>query len=256
MVAMRANAGQGWGWIAEGWRLFLKAPGIWVVIFLIYMAISIVLSLIPFVGMIAQTLLNPVLIGGLMYGVARLAQGDKLEIGHLFRGFQDQEKLGSLVMLGLVSIAGGVLILLVFIIFLGGGLITGAALEHTGTHAASEAIGGLFVGAGLIMALIVLIVGVLISMALFYSIPLVMLGRQNAWPAIQDSVMACWLNIVPLLIFGLIFMVLAFIAFIPFGLGMLVLLPVAFCAVYSSYQEVFEHGGSSGEGSSGIDLAK
>lgn len=30
--------------------LFVKAPGVWIVMLLIYLAISVVLSLIPFVG--------------------------------------------------------------------------------------------------------------------------------------------------------------------------------------------------------------
>lgn len=30
MNALRVDAGRGWGWIVEGWRLFTKAPGIWI----------------------------------------------------------------------------------------------------------------------------------------------------------------------------------------------------------------------------------
>ena len=63
---MRAEAGRGWGWIVEGWQLFARAPGIWIVILLIYLAISVVLSLIPFVGPLANALLSPVLVGGLL----------------------------------------------------------------------------------------------------------------------------------------------------------------------------------------------
>ena len=32
MNAMRVDAGRGWGWITEGWRLFAGAPGVWIVI--------------------------------------------------------------------------------------------------------------------------------------------------------------------------------------------------------------------------------
>jgi len=68
---------------------------------------------------------------------------------------------------------------------------------------------------------------------------LVMLGGQNAWPAAQDSVAACWINVLPLLVFGLIYLVLAVVAAIPLLLGFLVLGPVTVCAVYASYEEVF-----------------
>jgi uncharacterized membrane protein len=240
MTAIRADAGRGWGWIVEGWQLFARAPGIWIVILLIYLGISVVLSLIPFVGWLAYDLLTPVLVGGMMYGAAALARGETLEITHLFRGFQDQERMGPLVLLGVISLAGYVLMALVVVVFLGGGLIMGAALDSTGAVVPPEAMDGLFAGAGLIALLIIVVIGFVVAMALFYGIPLVMLGGQNAWPAARDSVAACWANVLPLLVFGLIYLVLAVVAAIPFGLGLLILGPVTVGAVYASYRDVFE----------------
>lgn len=240
MTAIRADAGQGWGWIVEGWGLFVKAPGVWIVMLLIYLAISVVLSLVPFVGMIAQALLSPVLVGGMLYGAALQARGETLEIGHLFQGFRDQERMGPLVMLGLISVAGYVLITLVLVMFVGGGMMMGAMMDGASTGMPREAMGGLFVGVGLVAVLIVMTIGLAIAMALFYGVPLVMLAGQNAWPAAQASVAACWINMLPLLVFGLVYMVLAVVAMIPLGLGFLVLLPVTICAVYASYREVFE----------------
>lgn len=250
MTAIRAEAGRGWGWIVEGWQLFAQAPGIWIVILLIYLGISVVLSFIPIVGGLAYMLLSPVLAGGMLYGAAALARGEPLEIAHLFRGFQDQERMGPLVLLGLISLAGYVLMALVAVVFVGGGLMMSAVMDSTGTHMAPEALGGLFAGAGLIVLLVVLTIGFLITMALFYGIPLVMLGGQNAWPAAQDSIVACWANMLPLLVFGLIYLVLGVVAIIPFGLGMLVLGPVTVGAVYASYRDVF------GEASPRVNLAK
>ena len=250
MTAMRVDAGRGWGWLVEGWQLFVRAPGIWIVVMLIYLGISVVLSLIPFVGGLASMLLLPVLAGGMLYGAAALARGEPLEIVHLFRGFQDQERLGPLVLLGAISLAGYALMALVIAVFMGGGLMMGAALDSTGTIVPPEAMGGLFAGAGLIALLIVLTISVLIAMALFYGVPLVMLAGQNAWPAVQDSVAACWINILPLLVFGLIYLVLMVVAVIPFGLGLLILGPVTVGAVYASYREVF------GEAPARVSLAK
>ncbi len=251
MTIIRADAGRGWGWIVEGWQLFTRAPGIWIVILLIYLGISVVLSFIPLVGPLAHALLSPVLVGGMLYGAAALARGENLEIAHLFRGFQDQERMGPLVMLGLISVAGYVLIALVIMVFMGGGLIMGAALDSTGVIVPPEAMGGLLAGAGLVALLIILVIGFLIAMVLFYGTPLVMLGGQSAWPAAQDSVAACWINMLPLLVFGLIYLVLAVAATIPFGLGFLVLGPVTVCAVYASYREVFE-----GRTPSSVSLSK
>jgi uncharacterized membrane protein len=250
MTIIRADAGRGWGWIVEGWQLFTRAPGIWIVILLIYLGISVVLSFIPLVGPLAHALLSPVLVGGMLYGAAALARGENLEIAHLFRGFQDQERMGPLVLLGLISVAGYVLIALVILVFMGGGLIMGAALDSTGAIVPPEAMGGLLAGAGLVALLIILVIGFLIAMTLFYGVPLVMLAGQDAWPAAQDSVAACWINMLPLLVFGLIYLVLAVVAAIPFGLGFLVLGPVTVCAVFASYQDVF------GEAPPRVNLAK
>ena len=240
MTAIRAEAGRGWGWIVEGWQLFAKAPGVWVVILLIYLAISVVLSFIPFIGGLAYMLLSPVLAGGMLYGAAAQARGETLEIGHLFQGFRDQERLGPLVLLGAISLAGYVLMALVVMVFMGGGLVMGATLDSTGVIVPPEAMGGVLAGVGLIVALILIVIGFLIAMALFYGVPLVMLGQQNAWPAAQASIVACWINMLPFLVFGLIYIVLAVVAAIPFGLGFLILGPVTVCAIYASYREVFE----------------
>ncbi|HRD67684.1 MAG TPA: BPSS1780 family membrane protein [Candidatus Competibacter sp.] len=251
MIAMRVDAGRGWSWIVEGWQLFAKAPGIWIIIVLIFMAISVVLSLIPVVGALAYTLLSPVLVGGMLYGAAALERGENLTIAHLFRGFQDQERMGPLVVLGLIGVAGYVAIVLVIVAFVGSGLIMGAVMDSSGAIMPPEAMGGLFAGAGLIVLLIIAVIGVLIATALFYGTPLVMLAGQNAWPAAQDSVAACWINVLPLLVFGLVYMVLAVVAAIPFGLGFLVLGPVTVCAVYASYREIF-----GGRTPPSIDLSK
>ena len=240
MTAIRAEAGRGWGWIVEGWQLFAKAPGVWVVMLLIYLAISVVLSLIPLVGMIAHTLLNPVLAAGMLYGAAAQTRGETLELGHLFQGFRDQERMGPLIMLGLFSVAGGVLMVLLIVLFVGGSVATGVVLDSAGTQVPAEAMGGVLAGVGLIVALILIAIGFLVTMALFYGVPLVMLGRQNAWPAVQASIVACWINMLPFLVFGLIYIVLAVVAAIPFGLGFLILGPVTVCAIYASYREVFE----------------
>jgi len=240
MNAMRVDAGRGWGWIVEGWRLFANAPGIWIVILLIYFGVNFVLSLIPLVGGLAYLLLSPVLMAGVLYGADRQARGETLEIGHLFRGFQDQGRMGPLVLLGLISLAGYVLMGLVAVGFTVGGIATsGMALENLEQDLTPEMIEGLFGIGFMVLMLVELTLWAVIMMAMFYALPLVMLGQQDAWPAVQDSIAACWMNMGPLLIFGLISLVLAFVAIIPFGLGLLILWPVMLCAMYASYREVF-----------------
>ena len=144
MTAMQVDAGRGWGWIVEGWRLFARAPGVWIVILLIYFGINFVLSLIPLIGGLAYLLLSPVLTAGVLYGADAQARGETLEIGHLFRGFQDQQRMRPLVILGLISLAGYALMTLIAVGFIGGGLATGIVLDNAGQDITPEMIEGLF----------------------------------------------------------------------------------------------------------------
>jgi uncharacterized membrane protein len=65
---------------------------------------------------------------------------------------------------------------------------------------------------------------------------------RNAAPleAMKVSFFACLKNIVPFIVYGVILFVLYVIAMIPFGLGMLIMVPVSMGSVYASYVEIFE----------------
>ncbi len=81
------DAGRGWEWITEGFALFKKQPGIWILILIIFIACAAVIHIVPIIGSIAGILLTQVFMGGLMLGTRALDRGESLEIGHLFAGF-------------------------------------------------------------------------------------------------------------------------------------------------------------------------
>src|SRR5512137_424409 len=80
-------AGRGAQWWAEGWRLFVAAPWIWLAITLVFAAIMFALAYIPFVGQLASTLLYPVLAGGALLGARAVDRGEPLTVGTLFACF-------------------------------------------------------------------------------------------------------------------------------------------------------------------------
>ena len=80
-----------------------------------------VCSWIPFVGFVAVYLLTPVLLGGVMLGCAELERGETIEVSHLFAGFR--EKTSSLVVVGLLYLAGSMAILVVVGLMFGFSLI-------------------------------------------------------------------------------------------------------------------------------------
>ena len=48
--AHRVDAGRATAWLSGGWRLFNKAPGVWVAITIVLIVIHLLLAMLPFVG--------------------------------------------------------------------------------------------------------------------------------------------------------------------------------------------------------------
>ncbi|MCW5606406.1 MAG: hypothetical protein KIT18_17825, partial [Burkholderiales bacterium] len=76
-------------------------------------------------------------------------------------------------------------------------------------------------------------------MLIWFAPALIVLHNLTAAEAMKLSFRACWLNVVPFLIYGLVILVLWIVASIPMMLGLLVLVPVLVCSVYASYKDIF-----------------
>ena len=64
------------------------------------------------------------------------------------------------------------------------------------------------------------------------------IGRE-LMAALKESFFGSFRNFVPFLVYGIIMTVLAIIAAIPFGLGMLVWVPLAITSTYAAYRAIF-----------------
>jgi len=224
------GAGQGWTWIAEGFGLFKKAPGIWIAVVVILFVILIVLTLIPLLGALATFLLMPVFIGGLLLGCQALQGGGELELSHLFAGFKEQT--GNLIVLGALAIGGWIIVMLPVVAIAGTGAIL-AVLR--GDAAGIAALGGSFMLAWLVAVALSLP----IYMALWFAPALVVLRGMAPVAAIRESFLGCLKNILPFLVYSIVVMVLGILAAIPLGLGWLVLGPTLIASVYVSYRDIF-----------------
>jgi hypothetical protein len=231
MMGGRAvSAGQGWTWIAEGFGLFKKAPGMWIALVIILFVILIVLAFIPLLGAVATFLLMPLFLAGLMLGCQALQGGGGLEVGHLFAGFK--EHTGNLIVLGALAIGGWIIVMLPVIAIVGAGTIFGML---RGDAAGAAAMGGSFVLAWLVaMAL-----SIPIYMALWFAPALVVLRGLAPVAAVKESFVGCLKNIVPFLIYSIVLLVLGIVAAIPLGLGWLVLGPVVIASIYVSFRDIY-----------------
>jgi uncharacterized membrane protein len=227
------DAGRGISWWSEGWALFMRNAGLWIVLALILLVIMIVLSLIPFLGSIAASLLTPVFMGGWMLAARKLEAGGTLVVGDLFTGFQD--KLTPLLVLGALLLAGSVIIFFV-VGALGIGAVMGVVAGST-----QSSTGGVLaaIGAGMLALMAGLLLGVLLTMAFWFAPALVVFRNVAPVDALRASFLANLKNLVAFLLYSVIYVVAAIVASIPFGLGWLVLVPLSLLTIYVSYTDVF-----------------
>lgn len=198
-------------WIGEGWGLFKRAPGIWIAMLVIYFVIAVVAGFIPVIGSLALSLFAPVFTYGFLAGARDLEAGQALKIEHLFAGFTSP-RFGNLVVLGVLSLVVGVGLALVASFGLVGAIAGGG-----------DAAGGLM---ALLGSLVVLLIVLVLIAALFFATPLVGFRGTGPVDAVKLSFAATIRNWLPLLVWGLIALVLTLVGSIPFGLGLLVVVPL------------------------------
>ncbi|MGH8681282.1 MAG: BPSS1780 family membrane protein [Burkholderiales bacterium] len=224
-------AGNGWKWITDGWELFKRQPGTWILLLVVFVLISVVIALIPIVGSIASNLLWPVFTGGIMLGCRELDQGGELAVGHLFAGFRDH--LGKLVLIGVLYLVALIVVVFVAFAITGAGIGFGVLLGSGGDGAQAN------VTAILLAVLVALALIVPVVMAVWFAPTLIVLNDLAVGDAVKASFQACLKNIVPFLVYGAIGIGLAIVASIPFGLGWLALGPTVAASVYAAYRDIF-----------------
>jgi|SoiMethySBSTD1v2_1073268.scaffolds.fasta_scaffold1087027_2 uncharacterized membrane protein len=216
-------------WVSEAWDLFKRQPLMWVLFAIVGVVILLAFMFLPIVGQIAQPLLTPVFLGGVMIGCSDLERGRRLELAHLFAGFR--VRFGSLVLVGLIWL-GLTVVAGITAAVLGGGAGMWAQFGRGADPSTMAA-------TGLLMTLIMVALLIPISMAMWFAPPLVLFHAQGPVEAMKNSFLGCVKNILPFLIYSLVVLVFALLASIPLGLGWLVFGPVMVASLYTSYRDIF-----------------
>lgn len=233
MQAKSVDTGQGTGWIKCGWDLFKQDFGTWLIMFILFIGLSIVLSLIPIIGSVTLMLISPALMAGFMYAASEMSQGSSINIGHLFQGFKDKETRNKLLILGALYLLAQVLIMAVMVAFVGGNAAMTATEPGYMDPEAMIAAGSAF------SMLLAILIWAIVMLGFIYAAPLVMFDNLSPVESIKASYSAGFKNVLPLLVFGIIYLLLAIVAAIPFGLGFLILIPVSILSLYCSYKSIF-----------------
>jgi uncharacterized membrane protein len=190
--------------------------------------------MVPLLGAVATTVAAPAFLASWLMAARKVEAGGTLEVVDLFGAFKEPHLTPLL-------LQGAVLFGAFIVIVLAAAMVGFGALFSLGGGMRQGGSGGLLAGlsAGLFAVLLVLVLGALATAALWFGPALVVFRGLPAIEALRESFSASLKNVVPFLVFGLIYLLAAIVASIPFALGWLVLVPVSLLTVWLSYKDVY-----------------
>lgn len=220
----------GWTWIGSAWSIFKRAAGVWIGMIVVLLLIYVVLGIVPVVGAIASLVIGPVFTGGLMLASRTIDQGGEAQFAQLFGGFKHRS--GALVGVGVLYLVGFAAIMFLVVIATGASVLT--VIHATTLEEVMAAGAGLLLAALIFLALLIPLL-----MALWFAPPLVVFHDLGAIAAMKASFAGCLRNMLPFLLYGIVWFIASIIASIPLGLGWLVLGPVTAISIYTAYKDIY-----------------
>lgn len=220
------GVGQGVSWIAEGFKMVFKFPGTWVLITIGLCVLVLMVSAIgsDTFGSALSMGVSTFICGVLMRSCQAAERGEDM-----FKHVGDTAKSSQLVILSLLATAM-YFAMIMLIYSLGVGAAVMALIGSPMLALKSLGVGGLGIFA----------IYILISMAMMFSPPLVVLDGVAPVEALKLSFTACLKNIIPFLLYTVLVMLVMIVAAIPLGLGLLIAMPAYICAGYIAYKDIFK----------------
>jgi uncharacterized membrane protein len=235
----KLNAARGWIWVKQGYQLIMRNPLLSISLALAG-ALAILIALyIPVLGPLLAMLLMPVLVAGYMRVCRALEENEEIELQQLFSGFEKHAvwlvSLGCFTMLGMLIIS-------VAMIFIGGEALT-KMLEGFQTSNDPQILMDAMWAAGSRVALSLMTGFALmfvLMLALQYAPMLVFFSGIPPLAALRASLSGSLRNLMPYTVYSLIMQVAALVlGILPFGIGLIILLPLGFTSLYVSYRNIF-----------------
>jgi uncharacterized membrane protein len=238
LTIARPPAAEGLAWIKSGWNWFKSAPVPWMGMTALIFLVLLGIGMLPYAGKIAIQLLSPFLVAGYMSASRAADTGQPVSFLHLGAGFAPNSRINLLVM-GAVYLVGMLFIDLIMQQMAGDDFIhmtqtVGKPSDLTPEQAQAalnQALPALLVGLLLLTPLI---------MATWFAPALTLFEGFSVGNALWWSLWACAKNWRPLTLYSLILGLMGVVALlIPFGLGLLVFLPITLASTYAAYQAIF-----------------
>ncbi len=211
-------ASRGVAWIGESFKLLRAAPATWVAICAAWIVLSIALMIVPIVGAVASNFLQPVFFASFAVIAYKQSTGERISVSDLWSGFRHHVR--ELVNLGalLLLVQLGIVIFMVVL-----GLPT---LSNTERELTMQEYLELLQGKEWI-----LLTGFLLMAAIrglvWFATPLITFHGMSTTQAMRWSLYAAIANIGAMMVYGTVLLGLFLAAIIPWGLGLVAVIPLA-----------------------------
>jgi hypothetical protein len=223
---------RGAAWLAEGWHLFRRAPMVWIGLSVGWMVITLGLVLVPIIGGVVANLLQPIFFAGFALAAARQVAGEPIGMGELFSGFR--RPLKPLVNLGAILLMAELAIFFLMSV-LG---LPGAGAAGAETMTVTDYV-QLLQGKEWIL-LVGFALTALVKGAMWFAPALLAFHELSTAHAIRWSIFAALSNVGAMLAYGIALTVIFIAAIVPWGLGLIVVVPVMVASTYTGYADAFD----------------
>lgn len=225
------RSSHGPAWLAGGWRLVRGAPVVWMGLTAGWILITLGLVLMPVIGGVVANLLQPVFFASFALAASRQLSGQVPEMGDLFSGFR--RPLRPLLNLGAILLIAEIAIF--FLMSLMG--LPGVGGEGDDVLTVADYVKRLQ-GKEWILA-VGLALTALVKGALWFAPAVLAFHEVSTAHAVRWSVYAALSNVGAMLAYGIALCVIFVAGALPWGLGLLVVIPVTVASTYAGYADVF-----------------
>ena len=230
------GVGHGVRWISEGWALFMRRPGLWLITAFLQTLLIMLVLLVPLLGQVGAHLLMPVLSAGLMVVAHRVQYNEPVTVADAFTGFR--EHAPAVVNVGVWYMLGWMLIVALGLLLGGGAALSGMAV---GMETQYEWLGVVISVFGIVLAVMISLLLVLpLVMSVWLAPPLAVFHDIPAIAAMKHSFVASWRSLPAFVVAFFLVALMLFLTALTMGLALLVVVPVMAGATYAAYQDLFE----------------
>jgi uncharacterized membrane protein len=223
-------AARGASWITKSFSLFRAQPMAWIGLCMGWLLIWFSTLLVPLLGPILATMLQPVFFASFAIAAFKQTAGERITMADLFTGFR--RNMRPLLNIGIIMVMAQLASIFLMKAL---GLPAWPADQQVELATYAEMVRSnkwIIFGGLLFMAVV--------SGALWFAPQLIVFHDMTTSHAIRWSVYAAIANLGAMIVYGVALLALFIAAWIPFGLGLVIVLPLMVISTFVGYREVFE----------------